>query len=169
MQEHEIAAGRAAEAVRALAAAAREEMPAARLEAHYDLRYRGQAFELEVTAGLDADAGELRSLFEQAHERRYGYRDPDGRIELVNARVSATEERGRSERGGTSSGRLERGTRTAMFDGRPLETTVLRGPALPGAACEGPAVWELPESTAVVPPGWAGRVDDHAALVLERA
>jgi N-methylhydantoinase A len=54
-----------------------------------------------------------------------------------------------------------------VFGGRPLDTEVLRGPAVPGERCVGPAVWELPEATAVVPPGWAGSVDVHGTLVLE--
>jgi N-methylhydantoinase A len=167
MPEEELAAGRASEAVRELAAAARTEMPEAVLQAHYGLRYRGQSFELEITAALDAGATELRELFEEEHERRYGYRDRDGSIELVNVLVSATEERPGSAGAGVPPGGVERGRRTAVFDGRPLDTTVLRGPAVPGKRCTGPAVWELPESTAVMPPGWEGRVDEHGALVLE--
>jgi N-methylhydantoinase A len=168
MPDEDVAAGRAAEAVHELAREARAEMPAARLEARYGLRYRGQAFELEVTAALDAGAGELRSLFEEEHERRYGYRDRDGAIELVNVLVSATEERAGGGGAAAPGGRVERGRRTAVFGGRPHETEVLRGPALPGESCAGPAVWELPESTAVVPPGWTGTVDEHGTLVLER-
>jgi N-methylhydantoinase A len=169
MQEDAIVAGHAAATVAALGSDARTGMPEARLEVHYDLRYRGQSFELEVAAGAEASLAELREGFEQAHERRYGYRDPDGAIELVNVRVSAIEER---EDGGSAtapSGEVVRSARSARFDGRDLETTVLRGPAVPGERCAGPAVWELPEATAVIPPGWSGTVDGHGALVLERA
>ena len=168
MSEEEVAAGSASAAVRELATAARADMPDARIEVHYDLRYRGQSFELEVTAGPDAGAPELRRLFEDEHERRYGYRDPEGPLELVNARVSAIQERPAAAAVGAAPGGLERGTRVAVFDGSVLETTVLRGPAVPGESCAGPAVWELPEATAVVPPGWVGTVDQHGTLVLER-
>jgi N-methylhydantoinase A len=167
MQEADVAAGRASEAVHALAAAARTELPDARLEAHYDLRYRGQSFELEVTAAPDASADELRDLFEAEHERRYGYRDPDGAIELVNVRVSAVSKRAVEAAPTTVPGTVERGSRPGWFEGRMLETAVLRGPAVLGERCEGPAVWELPESTVVVPPGWAGAVDQHGTIVLE--
>ncbi len=51
----------------------------------WDLRYRGQSFELTV-ADLSADPVRLRDLFEEAHERMYGYRDPDAAIELVTVR-----------------------------------------------------------------------------------
>ena len=57
----------------------------------------------------------------------------------------------------------------ARFGDRPLETEVLHGAAVPGERCAGPAVWQLPESTVVVPPGWVGHVDDHGTLVLEAA
>ena len=168
MSEEDLAAGRARDAVRELAAAARAEMPRARIESHYAMRYRGQSFELEVAAGPDAEVGELREVFEEAHERRYGYRDSDSPVELVTVRVSATEERPSAAGDRTPPGRLERGTRIAVFDRREQETAVLRGRAVPGERCRGPAVWELPESTAVIPPGWGGHVDEHGALVLER-
>jgi len=168
MDEADIAAGRAGEAVRELGATARAELPGARLEAHYDLRYRGQSFELEVTASPDAGAPELRELFEAEHERRYGYRDPGGAIELVNVRVSAIAPRAAEAASVAVPGAVERSSRAAWFDGRMLDTEVLRGPATPGERCDGPAVWELPEATVVVPPGWAGSVDGHGTLVLEQ-
>ena len=169
LDEEKISKGFTAAAVHDLTAAARDGMPGARLETHYDLRYRGQSFELEVTAGPDAGVAELRELFEQEHEYRYGYRDRQGRIELVNVRVSAIEERVHAaETTPVPAGRLDRGRRTALFDGTLLETATLRGPAVPGESCAGPAVWELPEATAVVPPGWIGTVDEHGTLVLER-
>jgi N-methylhydantoinase A/oxoprolinase/acetone carboxylase beta subunit len=168
LEEGEIAQGRST-AMRELAGAARAGLSDARLETHYDLRYRGQSFELQVTAAPDAAVPELRELFERAHEDRYGYRDPEGRIELVNVRVSAIEERTHSALPSRPTGKLERSERRAVFDGSRLETTVLRGAAVPGERCAGPAVWELPEATAVVPPGWVGAVDEHGTLVLEQA
>jgi N-methylhydantoinase A len=51
----------------------------------YEVRYRGQSFELPVSAAPE----ELREAFEAEHEARYGYRDPDRDVELVTIRVSA--------------------------------------------------------------------------------
>jgi len=51
----------------------------------WDLRYRGQSFELTV-ADLSGDSARLRDRFEEAHERRYGYRDTEAAIELVTVR-----------------------------------------------------------------------------------
>jgi N-methylhydantoinase A len=58
----------------------------AALQPTFELRYRGQAFELAIRAEI----GELREAFEAAHEERYGYRDADGELELVTIRVTAT-------------------------------------------------------------------------------
>jgi N-methylhydantoinase A len=54
-------------------------------EVAWDLRYRGQSFELTVE-DLSGDPVTLRERFEQVHEERYGYRDPEGEIELVTVR-----------------------------------------------------------------------------------
>lgn len=51
----------------------------------WDIRYRGQSFELSVT-DTSADPIRLRELFELAHESRYGYRDTEAPIELVTVR-----------------------------------------------------------------------------------
>src|SRR5688572_9817816 len=55
-----------------------------------DLRYRGQAFELAVECGTEPEPDELREAFAAAHEQAYGYRDPDGEVELVTLRVTST-------------------------------------------------------------------------------
>jgi N-methylhydantoinase A len=62
--------------------------PRAALTATYELRYRGQAFELPIRAPIN----KLREAFEDEHEQRYGYRDLDGELELVTVRVTATVE-----------------------------------------------------------------------------
>lgn len=51
----------------------------------WDLRYRGQSFELTVE-DRSGDPAELRRVFERAHQERYGYFDPDAAIELVTVR-----------------------------------------------------------------------------------
>jgi N-methylhydantoinase A/oxoprolinase/acetone carboxylase beta subunit len=51
----------------------------------WDLRYKGQSFELTVTDS-SGDPAHLRRLFEDEHENRYGYSDPEAAIELVTVR-----------------------------------------------------------------------------------
>jgi len=44
---------------------------------------------------------------------------------------------------------------------------VLTGTGLPrGERVEGPAVIEFPETTCLVPPGWAGEADDQGIVRL---
>ena len=49
----------------------------AELHATYELRYRGQAFELPIRAGVEAAPEALREAFEAEHRDRYGYSDPE--------------------------------------------------------------------------------------------
>jgi N-methylhydantoinase A len=56
-----------------------------------------------------------------------------------------------------------------VFEGRPVAASVLRGELAPGTRVDGPALCAMPESTLLVPPGWAGDVDAHGTCHLERA
>jgi N-methylhydantoinase A len=166
--EAELRAGAGPRAVSVLAARAEKELPGARLEVSYDLRYRGQAFELTVPGPLDAAPELLRERFEAAHEERYGYADEQEEIELVNVRVAAVADSRPPGLGGAPSGAIERTTREARFSDGVLETAVLRGEPEPGGRIDGPAILELPETTAVVPPGWVAERDASGALTMER-
>jgi N-methylhydantoinase A len=158
-----------AEVAAELGAVAREQLHEgeAELRAVYELRYRGQAFELAVDGPLEPEPAELRESFEALHEERYGYRDTDQELELVTLRVSATMpgvdvSLGESE--GGDDGEPEHGTRTATLNGDEVELAVLAGGLPPGTAIEGPAVVELRESTLLVAPGWSGEVDDTGTI-----
>jgi N-methylhydantoinase A len=144
--------------------------PDADLHPTYELRYQGQSFELPIQGGTEASPQELHEAFEAEHEDRYGYRDSEQAIELVTIRVTATS--GGAEvtlaEAATQDTGVERGTRKATLAGDEVELEVLRGALPPGTEIEGPAVAELPESTLLVPPGWAGAVDDTGTIKLER-
>ena len=135
-----------------------------------ELRYRGQAFELAIECGEAPEPDALREAFAAAHERAYGYRDPDGDVELVTLRVTATEAGPEIDpaAAGAGSGGAERSSRRAWFDGSEHDATVLTGEPEPGAELTGPAICELPEATLAVPPGWAGRVEPSGTIRLER-
>jgi N-methylhydantoinase A len=79
---------RAALLARACAALAQ---PPARVAVSYELRYRGQSFELAVAEddGGPPDPETLCESFALAHERHYGYRDAAAEIELVTIRACA--------------------------------------------------------------------------------
>jgi N-methylhydantoinase A len=135
----------------------------AELRATYDLRYAGQAFELSIDGELEPDPDDLRRAFDRAHEERYGYADAEARLELVTVRVAAALP-GAEPPPATAAQAERRGTREALFDGERLGAAVL-GPG--EAEIDGPAIFELPGSTLVVPPGWHAR-SDADGVVMER-
>jgi N-methylhydantoinase A len=163
-----------------LEAAASAALDGARLERFADLRYAGQSFELTVPG---TDAGSLVAAFHEAHERRYGHRIADEPVEIVAVRVVATREgalpdlRGRpagpgpgaAARGGRAAAPAPR-TRAVHLAGAAVTAAVHERTRMsPGDRVSGPAVVDFPEATCLVPPGWAGAVDDVGTLVLARA
>jgi N-methylhydantoinase A len=139
--------------------------PAVHIDTRYELRYTGQSFELSV----EADIAALRAAFEEAHEQRYGYRDEDSDIELVNVRVSVWGARPPLTLGSAEGRPAARETTRVVFDSEWVEAELWRGELPAGLHIEGPALCAMPESTLLVPPGWAGSVDDHGTVVLELA
>jgi N-methylhydantoinase A len=138
-------AGAVASAFAELADRARAALaePGAGLRAVYELRYRGQAFELpvEVEGEAPAEPEALRQAFAGAHDERYGYADDEAGVEVVTVRATAT---------------------------TPGPDVTLAGDEGAPEAIAGPAVVPLPEATVLVPAGWSGRHDATGTLVLER-
>jgi N-methylhydantoinase A len=170
----------ACEALAASATMPELRVPEPRLRATYELRYRGQAFELAIQAGTTPEPSELRAAFQAEHEDRYGYSDPEQELELVTIRVSATiagidvELAGSRQTPETGSGQgpesgPPRRRRRAMFGTQQIEFEVLAGAPSPGTPIGGPAIVELAESTLVVPPDWSGEVDVSGTIRLTRA
>ena len=140
-----------------------------RINGPAELRYSGQAFELPVPGPERPDPDELATGFAEEHERRYGYRDPDAPVELVNIRVAVavagpSPSRGRRPRERSSAALAARASAASGPRRR-----VLRGEPEAGVEAEGPCIFELPEATLVLPPGWRARVDDRGTIVAERA
>ncbi len=154
-----------AEAARRLGDRGRAELdaPDAELRATYELRYAGQAFELPVDAGMEPEPGELRAAFDRAHAERYGYADASAELELVTVRVAAALPGAAPQRAAIGTA-PRKGQRRARFGDAWHDAAVL---GLGTAELRGPAIVELPGSTLVVPPGWAGRAD-AAGVTLER-
>jgi N-methylhydantoinase A/oxoprolinase/acetone carboxylase beta subunit len=133
------------------------------LRATYDLRYAGQAFELSIDGPLSPEPAELRAAFDRAHEERYGYADPEAELELVTVRVAAALP-GAEPPPARPAAAEERGSRTARFGDERVEARVL-GPG--EVEVDGPAIFELPGATLVVPPGWQARSGPDV-VVMER-
>ena len=154
-----------AEAVARLADRGREDLDdaGAEVRATYELRYAGQAFELPIEGDAEPDPAHLRAAFDRAHADRYGYEDPQARLELVTVRVAVALPGGDPEAAEAEPAE-RRGERRAWFGGTWVDAAVL-GPGT--CEQEGPAILELPGSTLVVPPGWSARADPET-VAMER-
>jgi N-methylhydantoinase A len=144
--------------------------PLERVDVRYELRYEGQSFELTVDEELNPrglDPARLVEAFEDAHERRYGYRDERAEVELVNVRVSAVGVRPTLSLEGTVREPPRRGGTRVVFDGEWVKAELWRGELPVGSHVRGPALCSLPESTLLVPQGWSGGVDEYGTIVLE--
>jgi N-methylhydantoinase A len=140
----------------------------ANVEVVYGLRYSGQSFELSVPGPEEPDPDDLAERFAAAHERRYGYRDPDSPVELVTIRVSVAVAGPSPEPEAAAGSTPKRGTRRARFGGEWLAAKVLRGEPEADTGAEGPCIFELPEATLVLPPGWRADVDSRGTIVAEK-
>jgi N-methylhydantoinase A len=146
-----------------------------------DLRYVGQAFEVRVAApGGPVDAGfaaaAVAALHDE-HERLYGYcyreRGPEV-VEWVNLRVTGVgpitrPATARLEDGDGDSERAVTGNREVFFDdawhrANLYERTRLRA----GDLVSGPAIVQEFGSTLPLGPGFSGRVDSAANVVVTR-
>ena len=149
-----------AEARRALARAP------SRLRVTHELRYRGQSFELSIEESERADPAALREAFARAHEARYGYRDDDAEIELVNMRASVWGDAPPLRPLAAGGGEATTGSGPIVFGGETLTASVVRGELAPGTDLSGPALYALPDATLLLPPGWSGTVDANGTCRL---
>jgi N-methylhydantoinase A len=149
------------------------------------MRYSGQAFELDVPGPVDPDPGDLIARFEETHESRYGHRDPESEVVLVDIRLALVlDGPGRDlgmalsheQRGGSfgsspdpSDESAHESSRPVYFDGEWLDTPILRGTPEPGYTTQGPTLFELPEATLVLPPNWSASVDEFGSINASRS
>ena len=142
-----------------------------------DMRYVGQAYELDVPIGVPVTREgmpQILAAFHAVHERVYGYARTQQPVEFVNFRAVHTYPLPRPvvtpaarSTGTLADARL--GERRAYF-GRFLSTAIYERSRLPlGARLEGPAIVEQSDTTTVIPPGVTALVDDAGNLRLRRA
>lgn len=138
------------------------------LERALDMRYAGQSHEVTVT---DADADWLEA-FHAAHHRLYGHRHDQQSVEVVAVRVRAAGswEKPDLPTVARASGSVDEAvldTRMVWFAAGQQPAPVLdRTKLLSGHAFDGPAIIVQLDSTAVVPPGWHGEVDEWGNILL---
>ncbi len=145
------------------------DLPDATPEVAYEMRYRGQAFELTVPGPVDPDPTDLLERFAAAHEERYGYSNPNGEVELVHIDLGMVVHGPRPRPAAAAEEGLSESRRSARFGGEWLSAHVLRGEPPVGARADGPAIFELPESTLVLAPGWRAEVDGAGTIVARRS
>jgi N-methylhydantoinase A len=139
-----------------------------RIERWLDMRYVGQAYELGIPA-----AGDFVESFHRAHERRYGYADPQRPTEIVNVRaklIGATPkpELPRQRSGAANAANAVVDRRRTVFARRARTTLVYdRAKLRAGHRFAGPAIVTEYSATTVVPPGWRAFVDAFGNLLLE--
>ncbi|MBT3332188.1 MAG: hydantoinase/oxoprolinase family protein, partial [Rhodospirillaceae bacterium] len=144
-----------------------------------DMRYIGQNYELQVDLD-DAQAqvpalSVLAEKFFAAHERSYGYHNPEDPVEVVNLRVTAIGRLAGPGDGGwqamAAPGTKAQAdtTRQVWFSGdTSVETPVYdRAKLLPGHEFDGPAVIEQLDATTILAPGDQCRIDQAGNLYVE--
>ena len=145
------------------------------LSASLAVRYKGQAFEIDVPfEGAGADLDELQAKFHRRHAKLYGYSNPARATEAVQLRLRAV--------GRTEKPALRRDSDTepkplpapylvseTVFAGRWLQTPVYhRSELAPGMRGSAPAIVITGESTNVITPGWTWRIDGAGTLLAAR-
>jgi N-methylhydantoinase A len=163
----DLSARRIADQVDELTAGLGGAPPAAKAEVVYEMRYAGQAFELPIPGTTRPDPDDLIARFESAHLERYGHQDPQGEVVLVHIRLALVVPGPRLQPTATTEERLKETVREVYFGGSWTEARILRGDPIAGMSTAGPAIFELPEATFVVPPGWSTEVDATGTIHAE--
>jgi N-methylhydantoinase A len=161
---------------------AEEGVPLDRVETrrYAELRYVGQSYELEVpVSGGALGPGEVEAAaaaFHAVHDRVYGHQEPTCPVEFVTLRVVESFPLPAIDLGANGSvpaGDLagaSKGVRPAYFnpdDGYVATPVYDRSRLGPGSRLTGPAIIEQADTTSLVYPGHACRVDPQGMLVME--
>jgi N-methylhydantoinase A len=143
-----------------------------------DMRYVGQAYELDVPIDVPVASERIPDIlraFHAVHERVYGYARTRQPVEFVTFRAVHTFPLPRPALRPTAraAGALDAartGTRRAWFPphGFVATTTYDRGRLPIGTRIAGPAIIEQIDTTTVLPPGHTADVDDSGNLRLRR-
>ncbi|MBM3521707.1 MAG: hydantoinase/oxoprolinase family protein [Alphaproteobacteria bacterium] len=142
-------------------------------DAALDMRYAGQAFDLQVSIpGRQRERpqpGAIAELFHRAHERIYSFRDEDSAIEITTQRIRVT---GRIPPIGfpdvpRKPAPKPIGRRRVHVNGRQREISVYaRNDLGRGAALDGPVIIEQEDCTVWVQPGWRATIDRTGSILV---
>lgn len=137
-----------------------------------DLRYKGQAFELNIPMEKGDSLKGIGERFHQRFQEAYGHSHPERHIELANIRLSSFGIDNKPllpamDSARTSLELAKKDERAIFFQGRLWGTPIYERDLLPyEAILNGPAIIEETGATTVVPPKWTARVDSYSNLLL---
>ena len=152
----------------------REGLPEQRIDIRCsaDMRYSGQAFQLEVPVTDETTLESMEKTFHERYENVYGYNRREKPVELVYLRAIAS---GIVDKpvptigaaGMTNGGSKEK--REIYFDGRFHSCDIYERSCLDtDTKINGPAVIQEYGSTTVLPPAWQASPDEFGNLHLRR-
>jgi N-methylhydantoinase A/oxoprolinase/acetone carboxylase beta subunit/N-methylhydantoinase B/oxoprolinase/acetone carboxylase alpha subunit len=143
-----------------------------------DLRYRGQYHEVEISLPekniTSNNLEQLANSFHKKHEELYTFSLPWIPVELRNLRLIVKIKGEKLKlikipQGSKDPAGAMKRTRKCYFQGKYIETPVYDSEKLEaGNIIKGPAIIEVPTTTAVVPPNFECTVDDYNNYVLTR-
>jgi len=138
-----------------------------------DMRYLGQAFELNVPVTLGMEIPHLETAFHEVYHKAYGYAREGADVELVNLRVVATGHVDKplfspiSKEGRRLTDAIKE-KRRVYFRGNFVNCPIYQRELLPlDVSIDGPAIIEEYGSTTTVFPGWKASLDSFGHLILE--
>jgi N-methylhydantoinase A/oxoprolinase/acetone carboxylase beta subunit len=141
-----------------------------RFAASLDMRYKGQAYEIEIPFTSD-----FVSVFHQTHEKLFGYHDAGRSVQVVNVRLrgeqSGDQLRRRRMKPGTASP-VDAFWKSGRFfhEGKHGTLKVYRREELrPGNRMRGPALVCEDNATCFLPPRGKATVDGYSNILLEPA
>jgi len=136
-----------------------------RFIASLDMRYEGQAYELNIPFGAD-----VIEAFHREHERTYGHAMRWRNVEIINSRLNGIGLIDKPKLAAVDAPQHD----AVAFGAKPSpqggETRLFqRSDLKAGATFAGEALVFQLDSTTYVPPGWRARIDGYMNLLLERA
>jgi len=141
-----------------------------------DLRYAGQGYEirtplynLEASPMTVEGLAQVQERFHDLHQTLHGHSAHDQEIEVVSyrVRVRVPVEKQDLPKCNIPNGKTEPvGIRKVTFDGRETHlAAVYTRDTIKSSAIEGPAIIEQFDSTTVLPPGWAAKLDCFGNII----
>lgn len=141
-----------------------------------EMRYVGQAHQLEIDIGQELDDDTIAratARFHESHQSAYSHCDPAAPVEFVMLRTvhrRAPDEESLLGAGDPGSGQPQPGSRRICLsaaDGY-VDTPVYQRSSLPPRfEITGPAVVEQADTTTLIYPGHRARIDDHGNILIK--